>query len=84
MNIAPKANWFSIDTSGSYRGNVVLANAKAGNPSGSNNAHHTVTHQEQVDYWPTWAAFSDMMVPHTSDDPSEKNNFLGNFYLGRL
>lgn len=73
------------NTSGSYQGNVEVVNAIAGNPTGKvDGKRHFVTHQEQMDFWPGWAAFSDIVAPHIPGDPFEKNVFLGNIYINRL
>lgn len=81
QNIAPHSNWFTIGSNGSLSRHNGFA---TGNPPGGKDNHHTVTHSEQETYWGTWAAFSDIMVPHTPTEPARNGIFLGSYYLNRL
>lgn len=78
QNTAAFANWFSIGQNGPQSHAGVPVNRR------QNPAPGTVSHANINRYWPTWAAWSDIMVPHTATQAATTGQFVGYYYLNRL
>lgn len=78
QNTAVHANWFSIGLSGPQRHAGVPVSERRNPGPGS------VNHENINTFWPTWAAWSDIMVPHTDTKAAATGQFIGYYYLNRL
>ena len=78
QNTAAFANWFSIGPNGPQQHAGVPVNQRRNPDKGF------VSHADINRYWPTWAAWSDIMVPHTATKAATTGQFIGYYYLNRL
>ncbi|MCL6591991.1 MAG: hypothetical protein K6U80_18835 [Firmicutes bacterium] len=78
QNTAAYASWFSIGPNGPQRHAGVPVNRRRNPDEGY------VSHADINRYWPTWAAWSDIMVPHTATQAATTRQFIGYYYLNRL